>query len=410
MEKSQTGRKRTLYIVDYCLTPHKSMPKCAILRSDERILAVGGVSAFTRDREVEVYEFENAYITPGFLDSHIHGAGGFDCSQPGNSPNSIGCMSRTLAERGVTSFVPTIVPAPKAKMLETLDLLSASIIEQEQPGAEPVGIHIEGPFLNRVKAGSMEQNDLKEIDLGLIREFIATARGKIVKMTFAPELEDAVKLVELLVENNILPSMGHSIADDKSTLRAIDAGARCVTHLFNGMPPLHQRDQNLTSIALTDERVAIELILDGQHLNPRMVDMACRCKPFDKVIGISDAVQAAGMPDGEYTLGATRIVIRNGVSRTPKGILAGSTRLLDSGWHELMSYSHMADTSASACVSLNPAMILNLNDRGVLQPGKRADFAVFSRTDNKPLMTVRKGEIVYNAGERNYRYTPPSQE
>ncbi len=409
MEKSQIGRKRTLYIVDYCLTPHKSMPKCAILRSDERILAVGGVSAFTRDREVEIYEFENAYITPGFIDSHIHGAGGFDCSQPGNSPNSISCMSRTLAERGVTSFVPTIVPAPRAKMLETLDLLSASI-GQEQPGAEPVGIHIEGPFLNRVKAGSMEQNDLKEIDLGLIREFIATARGKIVKMTFAPELEDAVKLVELLVENNILPSMGHSIADDKSTLRAIDAGARCVTHLFNGMPPLHQRDQNLTSIALTDERVAIELILDGQHLNPRMVDMACRCKPFDKVIGISDAVQAAGMPDGEYTLGATRIVIKNGVSRTPKGILAGSTRLLDSGWHELMSYSHMADTSASACVSLNPAMILNLNDRGVLQPGKRADFAVFSRTDNKPLMTVRKGEIIYNAGKRNYRYTPPSQE
>lgn len=408
MEKSQPGRKRTLYIADYGLTPHKSMPKFAILRHQERILAVGGVSAFTRDREVEIYEFENAYITPGFIDSHIHGAGGFDCSQPDRSPNTIADMSRTLAKRGVTSFIPTIVPAAKAGMLETLDLLS-QLIEQEQPGAEPLGIHIEGPFLNRVKAGSMEQNDLKEIDLGLTREFIAAARGKIVKMTFAPELKDSEKLVELLLEHHILPSMGHSIADDKSTLRAIDAGARCVTHLFNGMPPLHQRDQNLTSIALTDGRVAIEMILDGQHLHPRMVDMACRCKPFDKVIGISDAVQAAGMPDGEYTLGTIKIIIKNGISRTPKGILAGSTRLLDSGWHELMGYSHMAETSASACVTLNPATILNLNDRGILQPGKRADFAIFSSIDNKPLMTVRQGEIIYNAGERNYRHTP-SQE
>ncbi len=408
MEKSQTGRKRTLYIADYCLTPHKRMPKCAILRSHERIMAIGGLSAFTRDREVEIYEFEDAYITPGFIDSHIHGAGGFDCSQPLESPNTISQMSQTLSQRGVTSFIPTIVPASKEKMLENLDILS-KLMQQEQPGADPIGIHIEGPFLNRVKAGSMEQNDLKEIDLGLVREFIAASRGKLMKMTFAPELDNSVKLVELLVENNILPSMGHSIADDKSTLRAIDAGARCVTHLFNGMPPLHQRDQNLTSVALTDERVAIEMILDGMHLNARMVDMACRCKPFDKVIGISDAVQAAGMPDGDYTLGSTRIVIKNGVSRTPKGILAGSTRLLDSGWHELMSYSHMADTSASACVSLNPAMNLRLEDRGVLQPGKLADFAVFSNADNKPLMTVRKGEIVYNAGEHHYRYSPPQE-
>lgn len=404
MDKTQTGRKRTLYIADYCLTPLKSVEKCAVLRDNKRIMAIGGISAFTRDHYMDIYEFEDAYIIPGFIDSHIHGAGGFDCAQPLNSPKNMNDMSRTLAERGVTSFVGTIVPAQREQLLKTLDDLS-KIMMEPQPGAEPIGIHMEGPFLSKHKAGSMESGDLCEIDLGLLKEFIAAANGKLVKMTFAPELENAEKLVELLVENNILPSMGHSTADDKSTLRAIDAGARCVTHLFNGMPPLHQRDQTLTSVALTDERVAIELILDGMHLNPRMVDMACRCKPIDKVIGISDSVQAAGISDGEYTIGNTKIIVKNGISRTPRGILAGTTRLLDSGWHQLMTYSHMHDTSASACVSINPATILNLNDRGQIQPGRRADFAVFSKHDNKPLMTVRQGEIVYNAGERNYRYT-----
>ncbi|MDD3703761.1 MAG: N-acetylglucosamine-6-phosphate deacetylase [Victivallaceae bacterium] len=409
MEKNLGVRKRTLFIADYCLTPLKVVDQCALLRDNERILAIGGVSAFTRDKDVDIYEFENAYITPGFIDSHIHGAGGFDSSRAVAQAGMFSAMSMTLVQRGVTSFVPTMVPDNRDTMIANLEALGR-LCSEFQPGAEPLGIHMEGPFLNRLKAGSMVQNDIKEIDFGLVREFIAAASGKLIKMTFAPELEKSDKLVELLIENHILPSMGHSIADDKSTLRAIDAGARCVTHLFNGMPPLHQRDQSLTSVALTDERVAIELILDGMHLNPRMVDLACRCKPIDKVVGISDAIQAAGLPDGHYTLGATEIVVKNGTSRTTKGILAGTTQLLDRSWRELTSYSHMKDTSAAACVTMNPTATLNLHDRGILQPGKRADFAVFSKETNLPLMTVRRGEIVYNAGPENYLHTESVQE
>lgn len=141
------------------------------------------------------------------------------------------------------------------------------------------------------------------------------------------------------------------------------------------------------------------------HLNPRIVDMACRCKPIGKVVGISDAVQAAGLPDGTFHIGPTEIITKNGISRTTKGVLAGTTQLLDRSWRELTSYSHMKDTSAAACVTINPAKTLNLTDRGSLQPGKRADFAIFSRKTNLPLMTVRRGEVVYNAGAENYRYT-----
>ncbi|MDD2479394.1 MAG: N-acetylglucosamine-6-phosphate deacetylase [Victivallaceae bacterium] len=409
MKKNAVVRKRVLYTVDYCLTPLKVLDKCAVLQDNDRILAIGGVSAFTRDKDVDIYEFEDAYITPGFIDSHIHGAGGFDSSQAAAQPEMFAEMSTTLAQRGVTSFVPTVVADSTDAMIANLDVLG-KLCASTPPGAEALGIHMEGPFLNRLKAGSMMHDSMKEIDLGLVRAFIAAAAGKLIKMTFAPELENSEKLVELLIENNILPSMGHSIADDKSTLRAIDAGARCVTHLFNGMPPLHQRDQSLTSVALTDERVAIELILDGMHLNPRIVDMACRCKPIGKVIGISDAVQAAGLPDGNYTIGPTEIVVKNGSSRTTKGVLAGTTQLLDRSWRELTSYSHMKATSAAACVTINPAATLNITDRGNLQPGKRADFAIFSKTTNLPLMTVRCGEIVYNAGAENYRFTQGHQQ
>lgn len=119
-------------------------------------------------------------------------------------------------------------------------------------------------------------------------------------MTFAPELENAEKLVELLLEYGVKPSMGHSVANEVQTLRAIDAGASYCTHLFNGMPPLHQREMGLSSIALTDDRVTVELIIDGRHIHPRMVDLACRCKTSSKLVGISDCTMAAGMPNGEY--------------------------------------------------------------------------------------------------------------
>ena len=217
------------------------------------------------------------------------------------------------------------------------------------------------------------------------------------RVTFAPELEGAVQLVEFLCENNIAPSMGHSMANEAEALRAIDAGARCCTHLFNGMPPLSQREMNLTSVALTDRRVSVELIIDGRHLHPRIVDLACRCKMDFRVAAISDATMAAGMPSGQYRIGPTETRVENGFSRSLNGILAGTAAFLDEGWHSLMSYSHTTETYAASAVSRNSALQLGLKDRGRLMPGLRADMAFFECGTNRPLMTVRRGEIVFAA-------------
>ncbi|WP_176013480.1 N-acetylglucosamine-6-phosphate deacetylase [Victivallis sp. Marseille-Q1083] len=397
-------KKRRLYMTDYGLVPTRRIDQCAILCEDERILSIGSRSAFVLEPKLEIFELPNAYVTPGFVDTHIHGAGGFDSSSAFLPDASIELMSRILVERGVTTFVPTVVSAPREEMLRNLSAL-ADMLDRPMAGAEAVGIHIEGPFLNLAKRGAQIEACLRPIDLGYARELLAAARGKVKRMTFAPELPGGVELTELLCAEHVAPSMGHSLADEAATLRAIDAGACYCTHLFNGMPPLQQRTITLTSIALTDSRVTVEMIIDGRHIHPRMVDLACRCKPSDKVVGISDATMAAGMANGEYRLGPSLIKVEDGYSHTGDGLLAGTTTLLDTGWHSLMSYSHMSETYAASAVSRNAALSLGLTDRGELLPGKLADLAFFEHGTNRPLLTVRRGEIVYKV-EGAYRFQP----
>ncbi|MDD3887042.1 MAG: N-acetylglucosamine-6-phosphate deacetylase [Victivallaceae bacterium] len=393
------SKSRKLFLADYLLTPSQRIESGAVLCEGDKILAVGGESAFSEEDKIEVVRLPNAYVTPGFIDSHIHGAGGFDCSSVKTSINPIDAMSRLLVERGITAFMPTVVASAHKTMLDNISRLAAEIT-RELPGADALGINLEGPFINPAKRGAQDESAIVEVDLGFARELIAAGNGLVKIMTFAPELDNSTGLIELLLENHIRPSMGHSIADEPQTLRAIDAGANHCTHLFNGMQPLHQRDMGLAGIALLDPRVTIELIIDGRHVHPRMVDLACRCKALDKLIGISDCTMAAGMPNGEYRIGPSSITVRDGFSQTESGVLAGTTTMLDTGWHSLMSCGHLPDTLAAQAVTGNPAAVFGYSDRGLLRPGCRADLAFFERKTNRALMTVRQGEVVFKAEQK----------
>ncbi|MBR7104412.1 MAG: N-acetylglucosamine-6-phosphate deacetylase [Lentisphaeria bacterium] len=393
------NRDRRLYVVDYLITPDQRIDNGAVLCEGARILAVGGLSGFSIEDELRVERFENAYMTPGFVDTHIHGAGGFDCSRAADSPRSMPDMSAVLGQRGVTGFFPTVVADEPEVMLQNLSTLAAAM-RGDMPGAEALAIHIEGPFLNPAKCGAQMVEHLQPVDINFAAELIAAGDGLVKSMTFAPELRGAERLIELLLRSGVTPSMGHSLADEKKTLRAIDAGANHCTHLFNGMEPLHQRDMGLASIVLTDNRVTAELIIDGRHVHPRMVDLACRCKRADRIVGISDGTMAFGMPNGTYHIGPSDIVVHGGYSQA-NGKLAGTTTMLDSGWHSLMSCGHLSENRAAQAVTRTPAECFGFTDRGVLLPGKRADLAVFERGTNRLLMTVRRGEIIYKAEEEN---------
>jgi N-acetylglucosamine-6-phosphate deacetylase len=282
-------------------------------------------------------------------------------------------------------------------MFSAVSALSKIIQNEHLSGAVPVGINIEGPFLNKAKHGSQYEKEIRAIDLGEVGELIAAGQNQIKIMTFAPELDNSVKLIELLLGNNIIPSMGHSLADEQSVLRAVDAGARRCTHLYNGMPPLHHRSAALTAIALTDDRIHIELILDGSHIHPVMVDLACRTKPKDKVIGISDAIQGTGLHDGLYHVGDSEVHIDKGRVTTLDGTLAGSTMTLERGWRHLIAFTHLKNTEASACLTYNPAKSIGLDNRGEIHPGKIADITFFDSKTNSVRMTVCQGNIVYDS-------------
>ncbi len=392
------AKSRILFLVDYCLTPYENIPNSGILCEGEQILAIGGASAFAREPGLEIIKLEDAYAVPGFIDSHIHGAGGFDSSTAYLEDAKIESMCATLASHGVTTFFPTIVSGPFENMLKAVTAL-AKMIDDEHEGADPAGIHVEGPFLNKIKRGSQVEGDLAEIDLGFARELIEAGDGRIKLMTFAPELARTPELIELLLENGVIPSMGHSLAGEEDVMRAIDAGARRCTHIFNGMPQLHQREAALTAVALTDNRVSIEIIVDGLHIHPRMVDLASRLKPKDKIIGVSDAVQSAGLQsrDGKYHLGKSEIQVRDGLVTTGEGIIAGTTMTLETGWHHLNTYAKMPSTVSAACFTSNPANDLGLITRGELRPGKRADISFFDSASNRTRMTVTRGRIAYDA-------------
>jgi N-acetylglucosamine-6-phosphate deacetylase len=392
-------KDRVLYLVDNCLTPFERIEQAGILCEGQYILAIGGASAFNKDPGLEVVDLAGSYAVPGFVDTHIHGAGGFDSSTVDEHNEDISSMCRTLASHGITSFLPTIVSNEHKRLLNIIDIL-ADMCEKEYYGAEPVGIHSEGPFINAHKRGAQQRDYIRQVDLGEAKELIAAGKGKIKIMTLAPEIKNAISLIELLCENNIIASMGHSLADEETFIRAVDAGATRCTHLFNGMPALHQRAVGLTAMALVDNRIDVELIVDGALIHPRMIELACRAKPNNRIIGVSDAVEGAGMDDGDYHLGECEIHVQNGKVTTHDGVLAGTTQTLEKGWQHLATASHMSLNDAAACLSVNPARSIGLYKRGELRPGFFADITFFATDSNNVRMTVSKGSVIYDREEK----------
>ncbi len=388
-------RSRILYVADKLITPDRIILNSGVLTEGDKILAVGGLSGFSMDNTFELKKFDNAYITPGFIDTHIYGAGGCDCSRLSDSPGTLEEMSRVLGYSGVTGFFPSVVSDAPEKMLQNLNDL-AEAIRRPMPGAEPLAINVTGPFINPARSGSQKAEFSQKVDIGFAKELVAAGKGMIKLMTFAPELENSSNLIEYLRSVNIHPSMGYSMADGKQTLDAIDAGANHCTHLFNCMLPLHQRDIGLAGVVLTDSRVAAELIIDGRHVHPRMIEIACNCKLATRIIGISNCTMAFRMPDGLYHTGPTDFKVENGYAHTIDGTLVGTTSMLNTGWHSLMSSGHLPETRAAQAVTLNPAANFDIQDRGLILPGRRADLAIFENNTNRLLATIRRGEVIYS--------------
>ena len=331
------------------------------------------------DISTDVSIRSEAVLTPTFLDVHIHGAAG--CDVMNSSPIELSRIQRFLASRGTGHYLPTTVTAKVDDTLRTLEAL-ADAIERQTPGneAEPVGIHLEGPFLSHAKRGVHSADLLQRPSVDLFDRFQQAGRGHIKLLTIAPEVDGALELIAHAKSIGVKSSMGHTNATAAEAAAAIEAGASSATHTFNAMRALDHREPGIVGTVLDRPDLYAELICDGIHVAAALVRLWLKVKG-ERAILITDGISATGMPDGEYHLGPLAVMVKDGrctLTDAPD-TLAGSVLTLDRAVANLRAFTGCSLEQAVRCASSQPAAMLGMGDSiASLRVGQPANFNRYS--------------------------------
>jgi N-acetylglucosamine-6-phosphate deacetylase len=364
---------------------------------DHPLIAIedGRIRSIASDTKPGAHHFPSATLAPAFFDVHIHGAAGHDVMEA--TPEALRAMGRFLASRGTGSFLSTTVTAPLDMTLRALEGLAQLInhpdtFDPENRAARPIGIHLEGPFLSHAKCGVQPTEYLLEPDLKLFDRFCEAAGGHLRLMTLAPELPGATELAAHATQRGVRVSLGHSDAKTAETRAALAAGATSATHTFNAMRPLDHREPGILGMVLTSRSLFAELVCDGIHTTPEIVDLWWRAKGPERAILITDAMAAAGMPDGEYTLGNFAVQVANGKA-TARGYLAGSVLTLDRALANFLAFTGAPLEQALRLLTVNPAAMTGFSDRaGSIQVGQPANLVALD-AQGRLLAAFHNGEL-----------------
>ena len=357
-------------------TPLDCIEQPLLLVEDRQIFEVSSRIARAIPATAELLAFDDAILAPGFVDIHIHGGGGHDVMNDDSS--GLAAMEQLIASHGVTSYLPTTVTAPVDQTLSALDRLATAIESGGKTNrAQPVGIHLEGPFISHARRGVHPPTNLLPPTVEMFDRFWQVARGHIRVMTIAPELEGADEVIREAAKRRVCVSLGHSDADLARARAGIAAGARHCTHGFNAMRPLDHREPGIVGAMLTDSRLTADIIADGIHLDPSIVKLFLNAKGSDGAVLITDATAATGMPDGRYRLGSFEVEVKDGRCMTD-GKLAGSVLTLDRAVRNVMQFADWGLQDATRLASLNPASVVGLADRGKIEAGCAADLVVLT--------------------------------
>ncbi|MGE5603985.1 MAG: N-acetylglucosamine-6-phosphate deacetylase [Nitrososphaerales archaeon] len=370
------------------VTPGERLRDRAVVVAAGRIAAIVPASEAPAGANTEVLDASGQTLAPGFIDLQVNGAFGKDFTA---DPASIWDVAAQYARYGVTGFLPTIITSP----LETV--AAAQVIVCRPPagfrGAEPFGLHVEGPFLNPARKGAHNPSYLRLPTLEAVSDWSPQAGVRLV--TLAPELPGALDVIAALSARGILVSTGHSMATYAEALAAFDAGARYGTHLFNAMPPLAHREPGLPGALLTDNRVCAGFIPDGIHTHPAIIRLAWQQLGCERFSMVTDCMAALGMGPGRHLLGDFEVFVDGNSARLADGTLAGSILSLDQGIRNLIRETGCSLEDALAAVTTTPARLLGLaHERGRVAPGYVADMVLLS-TDLQVQATIARGQIVY---------------
>lgn len=321
----------------------------------------------------------DAILLPGFIDVHNHGAVGHDV----NSANAeeLFEVAAFLAKNGVTAWMPTLVPDTDQDYRRIIGVIDELMLRQSgKPVAQAVGVHYEGVFANRAMCGALRSEYFKGFTGREIDDLPRLVSG-VHMITVAPEIDGGIDLIRELVKDGWIVSIGHTNAGPQVLEEAFEAGARHMTHFFNAMSGLHHRSVGAVGWGLSKTDVTFDIIADGVHVDPRVVAMACRAKSSDKVSIISDSIAPTGLGDGEFEVWGGRISVVDGRTRNEKGSIAGSVSTMLEAVKLMMSLDFSIE-DIGKMTSTNAARLLGLEDRGMIEAGKRADLVALDADGN----------------------------
>jgi N-acetylglucosamine-6-phosphate deacetylase len=369
------------------MTGFAAMDHCAVLVEDGLISDV-----FSRKRFEQKYfgadtltiDVEESIIAPGFIDTHIHGFGGFGTDDAfdstGGGTDSIIEMSRILADYGVTAFNPTLYPSETETLLRAVK--SVALAMGRENGARIMGLHLEGPFLSPQRLGVQRPETVRPVDMNFMERLWEASGGSIVNMTVAPELKGMRELALYCIKKGIILQAGHTDAKYENMVEGMQAGILHSTHLFNAMSKLDHRNPNAVGAILIHPEMSCEIIADGYHVHPDIYKLLLRDKPVDRIVLITDALKPAEQKDGPFFANGEEVVFRDGLfHRKFDDVIAGSSLSMIRGVKNLAS-SGFSLEDAVKTASFNPANVMRYRNKGAIIPGHDADLTVFDKDFN----------------------------
>lgn len=332
-----------------------------------------------------------AMVVPGFIDLHIHGAGGSDAMD--GTAEALERISETLVEEGTVGFLATTMTQSEEKIVKALTAVKEY---DKENGARILGVHLEGPFISPEYAGAQPREYIVKPDIEQFKKYNAASGNRIKKVTIAPEEEGAEALIKYLKDNGIIASLGHSNATAKEVKRAIASGADSVTHTFNAQSAFRHREIGVAGSAMLYDELCCEIIADGVHVSIEAIKLLVKNKPKDKITLITDSIRAKGSGDGESELGGQKVFVKDGQARLENGTLAGSVLKMNVAIKNMVEKAGVTFTQAIDYATKNPAKQLGIfKETGSIAVGKRADFTVLDK-DYNVVMTIISGRTAYS--------------
>ncbi|MDR2537587.1 MAG: N-acetylglucosamine-6-phosphate deacetylase [Treponema sp.] len=355
-----------------------TMEGCTVLLEGNKVADVFSRRRFEQrrfDTEAQIIDVKGSYIVPGFIDTHIHGFGGFGTDDA--STDSVLAMSRLLAQYGVTAFNPALYPSEGERMIEAVRNVAAAIGREE--GAQIMGLHLEGPFISPVRLGVQRPETVRAVDIPFMERLWKASGGHIVNMTVAPELKGMRELALFCIKKGIVLQVGHTDANYENMVEGMQTGILHTTHLFNAMRKMEHRNPNAVGAVLIHPELSCEIIADGFHIHPHLFKLLQRDKAIERLVLVTDSLKPTEQKTGPFFANGEEVVFHDGVfHRAADDVIAGSALTMIRGVQNLVAFGFSLEDAVKTATR-NPAQIMRYAMKGAIIPGYDADITVFDK-------------------------------